>query len=252
MESSPPIFWEVGNEFLLACGSVHRPYQFCVTVLERIRDIVPYDQSLFLMLDGNRKVMRSHFVGFSDRWTSMYLNYYSKSTLNDFALDRDVYESREGGYVELLDWRNLDWIRDDFMVNYIRPRRLCQSLSFTLFDLNGHPATAFSLDRLVDHTFTHDEVEAVRLAAAHLNNLYKNMFVRPQGQVRIWDRVLGGDELTHREREVLDLLCQGVKPAYIARELRISIGTTNKHISHIYKKLGVDSRQELLVKLLGK
>ena len=64
--------------------------------------------------------------------------------------------------------------------------------------------------------------------------------------------MLGGDELTHREREVLDLICQGVKPAYIARELRISIGTTNKHISHIYKKLGVDSRQELLVKLLGK
>lgn len=248
----PPISWEIGNEFLLACGSVHTPYQFCVTVLDRIRDIVPYDQGLFLMLDGNRRVMRSHFVGFSERWSSMYLNYYSKSTLNDFALDRDVFESQEGGYVELLDWKSLDWIRDDFIVNYIKPRRLNQSLSFTLFDLNGLPATAFSLDRLVDHTFNDEEVEVVTMAAAHLNNLYKNMFVRPQGQVRMWDRTLGSDELTRREKEVLDLICQGIKPTYIARELRISLGTTNKHISHIYKKLGVDNRQELLVKLLGR
>ena len=248
----PPIPWEIGNEFLLACGSVHTPYQFCVTVLDRIRDIVPYDQGLFLMLDGNRRVMRSHFVGFSERWSSMYLNYYSKSTLNDFALDRDVFESQEGGYVELLDWKSLDWIRDDFIVNYIKPRRLNQSLSFTLFDLNGLPATAFSLDRLVDHTFNDEEVEVVTMAAAHLNNLYKNMFVRPQGQVRMWDRTLGSDELTRREKEVLDLICQGIKPTYIARELRISLGTTNKHISHIYKKLGVDNRQELLVKLLGR
>jgi plasmid segregation protein ParM len=38
----------------------------------------------------------------------------------------------------------------------------------------------------------------------------------------------------------------------IARELHISLGTANKHIVHIYRKLGVDNKQELLVKLLGK
>lgn len=172
MEPSLPIPWEIGNEFLLACGSVHTPFQFCVTVLERIRDIVPYDQALFLMLNGNRKVIRSHFVEFSERWSSMYLNYYSKCTLNDFSLDRDVFESQEGGYVELVDWKKLDWIRDDFIKNYIKPRRLNQSLSFTLFDLKGFPATTFSLDRLVDHVFHDEEVEAVRLAALHLNNFY--------------------------------------------------------------------------------
>jgi len=39
---------------------------------------------------------------------------------------------------------------------------------------------------------------------------------------------------------------------YIARELHISTGTVNKHIAHIYRKFGVDNKQELLVKLLGK
>ena len=110
----------------------------------------------------------------------------------------------------------------------------------------------FCLDRLVDGAFTDHEIETVKLLTAHLNNLYKNMFVRPSGQLRIWDKARDEVDLTPREKEVLDLLCQGVKPAFISRELRISIGTTNKHIAHIYKKFGVDSKQELLVKLLGK
>ena len=252
MESLPPIPWEVGNEFLLACGSVHRPYEFCVTVLEKIRDLVSYDQGLFLMLDGNRKVLRSHFVGFPDHWASMYLNYYSKSSEHGFDLNQEAIEPEGRGYVVLIDWAFYDWIHDDFMSNYIKPRRLNQSLAFAFFDLNGSPATAFSLDRLGTHAFSQDDIDVVTLVTAHLNNLYKNMFARPQGQVRIWDHKLGSDELTAREKEVLELLCEGVKPSFIARELRISVSTTNKHIAHIYKKLGVDSRQELLVRLLGK
>ncbi len=250
MKSS--ISWEKCSDFVLACGSVHEPYRFCVTVLERIRDIVPYDQALFLMLDGNRKIARKHFVGFSEHWSQMYLNYYSKSMRDDFGLTKDVFEIEGAGYVDLIDWHELDWIRDDFMVNYIRPRKLSQSLSFVLFDLKGAPATIFCLDRLGDGQFTAQEMETVRLITAHLGNLYKNLFVRPVEQVRMWDGIAGVDELTQREREVLDLLCQGIKPVYIARELRISLGTANKHIAHIYKKLGVNSKQELLVKLLGK
>jgi DNA-binding CsgD family transcriptional regulator len=237
---------------LLACGSEHEPYRFCRKVVEQIRDLVPYDQALCLMLDGNRKIARRHFIGFTERWMSMYMNYYSRATETDFSLDQEAVEEDGKGYVTLIDWHELDWIKDDFIVNYIKPRRLSQSLSLILFDLKGAPATVFCLDRLVDGAFTDHEIETVKLLTAHLNNLYKNMFVRPSGQLRIWDKARDEVDLTPREKEVLDLLCQGVKPAFISRELRISIGTTNKHIAHIYKKFGVDSKQELLVKLLGK
>ena len=252
MAAQDQIPWKTCSDYILECGSQHEPYRFSLAVLEKIRDIVPSDQALFLMLDGNRKIARRHFIGFTARWMSMYLNYYSRSTETDFSLDQEASEIDGKGYVSLIDWHDLDWIRDDFIVNYIKPRRLSQSLSFTLFDLKGAPATIFCLDRLVDKKFTEREVEIVRFLTAHLGNLYKNMFVRPSGQLRIWDKVRDEVDLTPREKEVLDLLCQGVKPAYISRELRISIGTTNKHIAHIYKKFGVDSKQELLVKLLGK
>lgn len=244
--------WKECSDFVLECGSIHEPYRFCVNVLDKIRDIVPYDQALLLMLDSNRKIARKRFVGFTDRWAQMYLNYYSKSQADDFSLSAEAIELEGRGYVRLINWRDYDGSRDDMLVNYIRPRRLSQSLAIVLFNPKGAPATTFTLDRLVDGKFTELEVETVKLLTAHLNNLYKNLFVRPTAQVRMWDGIAGVDDLTEREREVLDLLCQGIKPVYIARELRISVGTVNKHIAHIYRKFGVDSKQELLVKLLGK
>jgi len=252
MGRKPSIPWEECSEFILACGAIHEPYRFCIKVIEGIYDIIPYDQALFLILDGNRKIVRKHFVGFPERWSDMYLNYYSKSVTDDFSLTSDAFEIEGRGYVDLIDWHDIDWIHDDFMDNYIKPRSLSESLSAVLFDLKGSPATIFCLDRLNEGKFTDREVEVIRLLTAHLGNLYKNLFVRPTEQVRMWDGVAGVNELTQREREVLDLLCQGIKPVYISRELRISLGTTNKHIAHIYHKLGVNSKQELLVKLLGK
>ena len=57
--------------------------------------------------------------------------------------------------------------------------------------------------------------------------------------------------LTRREQEVAQLLCEGVSPENIGKNLCISLSTTNKHIAHIYRKTKVSSRQELLVTLLG-
>ena len=252
MAAKKQLPWKECNDFILECGGVHEPYRFCVNVINAIRDIIPYDQAVLLMLDSNRKIVRKQFVGFPGRWAQMYLNYYSKSTGGDFSLTREAIEPEGRGSVRLINWHDFDGSSDDLIVNYIRPRGLSQTLTIILFNLKGAPATTFSFDRLAGKMFTELEIETAELLTAHLNNLYKNFFARPAAQVRMWDGVVGVDALTNREREVLDLLCQGIKPVYIARELRISLGTVNKHIAHIYRKFGVDGKQELLVKLLGK
>ncbi|MGV8084264.1 MAG: LuxR C-terminal-related transcriptional regulator [Coriobacteriia bacterium] len=53
-------------------------------------------------------------------------------------------------------------------------------------------------------------------------------------------------DLTSREREILAYLAQGRTLPYIEAELCISHGTANSHRDHIYSKLGVHSRQDLL------
>ncbi|MEC4184199.1 helix-turn-helix transcriptional regulator [Adlercreutzia sp. R21] len=52
--------------------------------------------------------------------------------------------------------------------------------------------------------------------------------------------------LTPRERDVLALMAQGRSSTFIGEELFVSTNTVRKHIAHVYEKLGVHSKQELL------
>ena len=52
--------------------------------------------------------------------------------------------------------------------------------------------------------------------------------------------------LTPRETELLGLFVSGRSIPWIAAKLGISEGTIRSHTRHIYEKLGVHSRQELL------
>jgi DNA-binding NarL/FixJ family response regulator len=53
-------------------------------------------------------------------------------------------------------------------------------------------------------------------------------------------------ELTGREREVLELLANGMRPKQIARELVISPKTVASHLQSVLGKLGVHSRAEAI------
>lgn len=52
----------------------------------------------------------------------------------------------------------------------------------------------------------------------------------------------GGPVVTEREVEVLELLSRGLGNREMARELLVSEATVKSHLSHIYAKLGVDTR----------
>ena len=55
----------------------------------------------------------------------------------------------------------------------------------------------------------------------------------------------GGDLLTPREADVLELLQDGATNAQIAQSLSIGLETVRTHARHIYRKLGISSRRDL-------
>ncbi len=59
-----------------------------------------------------------------------------------------------------------------------------------------------------------------------------------------------GPQLSQREREVLDLLAEGLGVAQISRRLYISVSTTKTHISKLYEKLGAANRAQALMTAL--
>jgi len=56
------------------------------------------------------------------------------------------------------------------------------------------------------------------------------------------------ENMTPREREIFDLLLEGVSPKEIAHKLNITHSTVDFHRTSLYKKLGVHSIQELFAK----
>ncbi|HUN17949.1 MAG TPA: response regulator transcription factor [Saprospiraceae bacterium] len=69
----------------------------------------------------------------------------------------------------------------------------------------------------------------------------------PKGN--IMDNVF--EQLSTRETEVLNLMIEGDNYKVIAEKLYISSNTVKKHISHIYEKLHVNSRSQILKLKLG-
>jgi len=88
-------------------------------------------------------------------------------------------------------------------------------------------------------------VLGVRLTA-DAEHVLVSVSARPAGMGSRPPKAVGIGSLTRREREVLDLLSAGQKNAEIARVLQISTETARTHAQHVYRKLGVSSRAELL------
>lgn len=60
--------------------------------------------------------------------------------------------------------------------------------------------------------------------------------------------ILGPQSLTPREREVAELAATGLTARQIADRLFIGTRTVESHLAHVYPKLGVESKQELVIR----
>ncbi len=249
MEYNMNIPWEKIYDFILSCSSAHELKAFSIKVLTGLQNLCQFDQSLVYFLDGNRKVTNQYLMNIDKQWSSLYLEYYSKTDSGRYRLDKDLREKPEKPTISIISWEKEP--SAEFVPEYIHSRGIKYSLGFPLFDLNGMPRTVFSLDKTKNENFKDDECNIVYLLLPILNNLHKNFFSQQTSRKTINQTPWETTNLTPREVEIANMLCQGLTPETISKSLYISKSTTYKHISNIYKKMQVSSKQELILRLMG-
>lgn len=83
---------------------------------------------------------------------------------------------------------------------------------------------------------------------AAVSRLATDAGLRPAGdQTSAADQTPGADSLTARERQVLELIAEGLSNRQIGERLFISIKTVSVHVSAVLRKLGVSTRTEAAV-----
>ncbi|MBN2313170.1 MAG: response regulator transcription factor [Sedimentisphaerales bacterium] len=65
-----------------------------------------------------------------------------------------------------------------------------------------------------------------------------------------WSHVQGRYELTPREREIAELICQGLRNGKIAKVLQIKPSTVKTHTRNIYRKVHVQSKISMLLRFV--
>jgi two-component system, NarL family, nitrate/nitrite response regulator NarL len=113
----------------------------------------------------------------------------------------------------------------------------------------GYVLSEDSLDRLLEN------VRAVRQQAAYVSPEVAAALIARLAELYVrcdhdGDDLANGADLSPREREVLDLVRQGLTNREIADRLTIELGTVKNHMHNVLKKLNVKSRREA-VHVLG-
>lgn len=66
-----------------------------------------------------------------------------------------------------------------------------------------------------------------------------------------WSYLQRRYDLTPRELQIADLVCQGLRNEHIARDLKIRPGTVKTHVRNIYRKVKVQSKITMLLRFMA-
>lgn len=123
-----------------------------------------------------------------------------------------------------------------------------------LIDAIRAGAVGYLLKDMDPERIAHALVGVVQGEAAIPRTLMADLVkaLQTQGRRQVAFRRRGAAELSSREWEVLDLLCQGLGTSEIAERLSLSPVTVRRHVSATIRKLGVADRTEAVALAEGR
>ncbi|WP_434277988.1 response regulator transcription factor [Acinetobacter sp. CE-15] len=117
------------------------------------------------------------------------------------------------------------------------------------FKLNNIPIRGISLIRHKEKgRFTKEELDLLQSYHNFTNHYLKQELTKDTPQNRF---PLDLHHMTKKEQEIIKLICAGKNNEQIAQMLFISMSTVKTHIQHIFQKIGVNSKHQLVTKLFA-
>lgn len=115
-----------------------------------------------------------------------------------------------------------------------------------IFRVGGRATAGLSLIWTSRAGVERDRGEAVHAYVEY--NLASQL--RPMGSDQM-DICGAPNHLTTREREIIELVCQGSTNLQIAQHLDVGVATVKTHLIHVFKKCGVKTRTALVRQILS-
>lgn len=234
--------WEKINHFVFRAGQVRTPQELAYFALHHLQFLVPYDSGVLFYLNRAGDCLATESFG-DHRDLYSYLHHYrQKYSLLHFSRK---YRRNYPGIKDCIFDNSL--VTDPFIRALRNQLGIKYSFGLGFWDPQGYLRCLFSIDRKTDRPFSDQDKETIDIVFRHLNNLFQNLLTTAPP---LTSRDAAAP-LTRREEEVGSLLLQGRDQAAIADHLSISPATVGKHIANMHRKLGVQSQQELMVKLFN-
>ena len=163
--------------------------------------------------------------------------------INHYARTGESRPRKISDFISLAEFRRLDLYQEFFRVVAVS-----YQMAVTIPSANGLViGIAVNRNR---RDFSERDRSMLDLVRPHLAQAYRNLLERTAIQERAdaaerarWSSLPAAlGLLTRREHDVLDLVAVGKTNAQIARRLTLSPRTVQKHLEHVYEKLGVHTR----------
>lgn len=147
----------------------------------------------------------------------------------------------------LVDWRDFD--RTEYVTDFIAPQEVRYSAGFSSGDRVRSPVRMLMLHRTRSSVFREREIAMLATLRPHVQNLLsiheriRSLEAQVVQPAELRDRCR---RLTRREAEVAALLCTRLTVPEIATKLMISPRTVEAHVAHMFEKLNVCNRSDLI------
>ena len=230
--------WKKINEFLASVGAERSIEGLAHRMLREIGTLLPSDYGVFTIITPGALISQQQPVVVElSAPRGAVSEYFSHYIAVDPCLPR--YLSTHIGVVSWL-LRDCEFTRDF-------ARRFHSLHTMQIGNLKGGADAGFllSLHRKTRLGFDEKEMAACSAVRLHLHNLFSLLLAPEKARRSRLSAAASACGLTQREADVVLFLCDRLSAGEIAEHLTISRRTVEKHIEHVYLKLGVHGRRWL-------